>query len=83
MLNYLNEKIYIQVFLEKMRDQYLEYIEQLKDKKYEEIVRRGIELERERKKSLSMQADQLEQQVYLSSIEFNRFMTNCADVFVK
>ena len=83
MLNYLNEKIYIQVFLEKMRDQYLEYIEQLKDKKYEEIVRRGIELERERKKSLSMQADQLEQQVYLSSIEFNRFMTNWADVFVK
>ena len=59
-----------QVYLDTVRDQLLGYMEQFKDRRYAESIKRDIELERERKNSLSLQAAQLDQQVFLSVIGY-------------
>ena len=55
----------MQVFLDTMRDQYLEFIELLKHTKCFEMMKRQIEMERERKNAPSMQVAQLGEQVFL------------------
>ena len=69
-LNLLMLEISNQVYLDTVRDQLLGYMEQFKDRRYAESIKRDIELERERKNSLSLQAAQLDQQVFLSVIGY-------------
>ena len=50
-------------------DQYLEFIKLLKHTKCVEMMKRHIEMERERKNALILQVAQLGEQVFLSVID--------------
>ena len=67
--NLLMLDVSMQVFLDTMRDQYLEFIKLLKHTKCVEMMKRHIEMERERKNALSLQVAQLGEQVFLSVID--------------
>ena len=67
--NLLMLDVSMQVFLDTMRDQYLEFIQLLKHTKCVEMMKRHIEMERERKNALSLQVAQLGEQVFLSVID--------------
>ena len=67
--NILMLDVSMQVFLDTMRDQYLEFIQLLKHTKCVEMMKRHIEMERERKNALSLQVAQLGEQVFLPLID--------------
>ena len=67
--NLLMLDVSMQVFLDTMRDQYLEFIQLLKHTKCVEMMKRHIEMERERKNALSLQVAQLGEQVFLPLID--------------
>ena len=70
-LNLLMLEIITQVSLDTTRDQFVEHAEQFKDERYAESIKRLIELELEKKNSLSQHADQLYQGVFLSVIGYS------------
>ena len=67
--NILMLGVSMQVFLDTTCDQYLEFIKLLKHTKCVEMMKRHIEMERERKNALILQVAQLGEQVFLSVID--------------